>query len=84
VHTFRCGHAGGQSRDYVRAALERGLQEMAFTDHIPLYFLPGDDPDPTIAMTRAELPGYVAEVEGLREEFAGRIEVLHGLEADNA
>jgi len=71
-------------RAYVEAALARGLDEIAFTDHVPLYFLPGDDPDPTIAMTRAELPGYVDEVAALRAEFAGRIDVLLGLEADYA
>jgi histidinol-phosphatase (PHP family) len=71
-------------RAYVETALARGLDEIAFTDHIPLYFLPGEDPDPTIAMTRAELPGYVEEVAALREEFAGRIDVLLGLEADFA
>lgn len=84
VHTFRCGHAGGATRDYVLAALSQGLSEIAFTDHIPLYFLPGEDPDPHLAMTRAELPGYVEEVRALREEFAGRIDVLLGLEADYA
>ncbi len=84
VHTARCGHAGGTMRAYVEAALGRGLSEIAFTDHVPLYFLPGDDPDPGIAMTRAELPGYVDEVLALREEFAGRIDVLLGLEADYA
>ncbi len=71
-------------RAYVETALARGLVEIAFTDHIPLYFLPGDDPDPGIAMTRGELPGYVEEVLALREEFAGRIDVLLGLEADYA
>jgi histidinol-phosphatase (PHP family) len=84
VHTERCGHAGGAMRAYVESALARGLTEIAFTDHVPLYFLPGDDPDPGIAMTRGELPGYVEEVAALREEFAGRIEVLLGLEADYA
>ncbi len=84
VHTARCGHAGGAMRAYVETALARGLDEIAFTDHVPLYFLPGDDPDPGIAMTRAELPGYVEEVLALREEFAGRIDVLLGLEADYA
>jgi histidinol-phosphatase (PHP family) len=84
VHTSRCGHAGGAMRAYVEAALARGLHEIAFTDHVPLYFLPGDDPDPGIAMTRAELPGYVEEVYALREQFAGRIDVLLGLEADYA
>jgi len=71
-------------RACVETALARGLTEMAFTDHVPLYFLPGDDPDPGIAMTRAELPGYVAEVEELKGEFAGRIDVLLGIEADYA
>jgi len=84
VHTARCGHAGGEMRDYVLAALGKGLAEIAFTDHVPLYFLPGEDPDPTIAMTSGELPGYVAEVRALRNEFAGRIDVLLGLEADYA
>ena len=71
-------------RAYVEAALARGLDEIAFTDHVPLYFLPGEDPDPSIAMTRAELPGYVDEVHALGKEFAGRIDVLLGLEADYA
>jgi histidinol-phosphatase (PHP family) len=84
VHTARCGHAGGAAREYVLAALARGLSEIAFTDHVPLYFLPGDDPDPGIAMTRAELPAYIEEVAALREEFRGRIDVLLGLEADYA
>jgi len=48
------------------------------TDHVPLYFLPGDDPDPGLAKTRAELPGYVEEVQALREEYRGRIDVLLG------
>jgi histidinol-phosphatase (PHP family) len=84
VHTSRCGHAGGAMRAYVEAGIARGLTEIAFTDHVPLYFLPGVDPDPGIAMTRSELPGYVEEVHALREEFAGRIDVLLGLEADYA
>ncbi len=84
VHTYRCGHAGGASRDYVKTAIERGLDEIAFTDHVPLYFLEGNDPLPDFAMAADELPGYVAEVLALRDEFAGRIDVLLGLECDFA
>ena len=84
VHTARCGHAGGATRDYVLHAVSRGLTEVAITDHVPLYFLEGDDPDPGLAMTRGELPGYVEEVLALREEFRGRIDVLLGIEADYA
>jgi histidinol-phosphatase (PHP family) len=84
VHTARCGHAGGATRDYVLHGLSRGLTEIAITDHVPLYFLQGEDPDPGIAMTRGELPGYVEEVLALRDEFRGRIDVLLGIEADFA
>lgn len=84
VHTARCGHAGGSTRDYVLSALARGLTEVAITDHVPLYFLEGDDPEPEFAMAADELPGYVEEVLALREEFAGRIDVLLGIEADYA
>lgn len=84
VHTFRCGHAGGASRDFVLQAIDRGLSEIGFTDHIPLYFLPEDRRDPKLAMREDQFEGYVREVEGLREEFAGRIAVRLGLEADYA
>ncbi|HSB62681.1 MAG TPA: histidinol-phosphatase HisJ family protein, partial [Thermoanaerobaculia bacterium] len=84
VHTFRCGHAGGASRDFVRRAIERGLSEIAITDHIPLYFLPESERDPKLAMGEDEFDGYVAEVEALRDEFAGTIPVRLGLEADYA
>jgi histidinol-phosphatase (PHP family) len=84
VHTFRCGHAGGASRDFVERALERGLGEIAFTDHIPLYFLPAERRDPKLAMREEDLEGYLAEVALLAEEFRGRIPVRLGLEADYA
>jgi histidinol-phosphatase (PHP family) len=84
VHTYRCGHAGGASRDFVRRAIDRGLIEIGFTDHIPLYFLPEPLRDPRLAMREEQLDDYLAEVEALRHEFAGAIEVRLGLEADYA
>lgn len=84
VHTFRCGHAGGASRDYVEKAIERGLAEIAFTDHIPLYFLPKDERDPSLAMREDQFDGYLEEVRRLQDEFRGRIAIRLGLEADYA
>lgn len=84
VHTFRCGHAGGASRDFVRRALERGLGEIAFTDHVPLYFLPEEARDPKLAMREEDFDGYLEEVATLGHEFRGRIPVRLGLEADYA
>jgi histidinol-phosphatase (PHP family) len=84
VHTFRCGHAGGASRDFVLRAIEQNLSEMAFTDHIPLYFLPSERRDPRLAMRQDQFDEYLREVEALTKEFAGRIPVRLGLEADYA
>ncbi len=84
VHTFRCGHAGGATRDFVLRAIERGLLEIGFTDHIPLYFLPEERRDPKLAMREEQFDGYLREIEELREEFSGRIAVRLGLEADYA
>jgi histidinol-phosphatase (PHP family) len=84
VHTFRCGHAGGASRDFVLQAIGRGLSEIAFTDHIPLYFLPESERDPKLAMREDQFEGYVREIEALREEFRGAIAIRLGLEADYA
>ncbi len=35
IHTNRCGHADGEASDYVRAAINCGLDEIGFNDHLP-------------------------------------------------
>jgi histidinol-phosphatase (PHP family) len=84
VHTSRCGHAGGATRDFVERALSLGLSEIAITDHIPLYFLPDAERDPSLAMREDQFEGYVQEVRSLQREYEGRIAVRLGLEADFA
>ncbi|MGH9442406.1 MAG: histidinol-phosphatase HisJ family protein [Thermoanaerobaculia bacterium] len=84
VHTFRCGHAGGASREFVEKAIERGISEIAFTDHIPLYFLPAEKRDPRLAMREDQFEGYLEEVRSLQQEFEGRLPIRLGLEADYA
>ncbi len=82
THTARCGHAGGLDEEYVEAAIARGLAAIAMTDHVPFYWLPPERHDPRLAMAPDELPRYVDAVLALRERYAGRVEVLLGLEAD--
>ncbi len=82
THTARCGHAGGRDEEYLEAAMTRGLDAIAVTDHAPFYWLPREEHDPTLAMAPEELPRYVDAVLALKERYAGRIEVLLGLEAD--
>lgn len=82
THTARCGHAGGRDEEYVEAAIAAGLAAIAVTDHLPFYWLPAQAHDPTLAMRAEELPRYVEAVLAVRERYAGRIEVLLGIEAD--
>jgi len=80
IHTKWCGHASGETRDYVEAAVARGLTEIGFADHLPV-------PCPVaekLYMNREELANYVAEVTLLQAEYAGRIRILLAGECDFA
>ncbi|MCF8010384.1 MAG: histidinol-phosphatase HisJ family protein [Clostridiales bacterium] len=81
LHTARCGHARGTMEEYVNAARAKGIVEIGFADHIPMYWLPEEERDPELAMTMNELPEYVNEVEDLRERFKD-ITIWLGIEAD--
>ncbi len=81
-HTTRCGHASGTMEEYAERAVDAGLAEIGFSDHLYLYFLPPGRRDPTLAMREEELPEYVESVLKLRDRYAGRIDVRLGLEAD--
>jgi histidinol-phosphatase (PHP family) len=81
IHTRRCGHAAGEMAEYVLEARGKGLKEIGFADHIPMYFLPLAERDPGIAMGEQELPDYVADVRALQERFAP-FPVKLGIEAD--
>jgi len=82
THTARCGHATGWEEDYIRRACELGLAGIAITDHIPFYWLPREQHDPTLAMAPEELPRYVESVLSLKEKYRGQIQVFLGIEAD--
>jgi histidinol-phosphatase (PHP family) len=81
THTTRCGHASGSMEEYVERALALGLAEIGFSDHIPLYFLPPEKRDRTLAMAEAELPEYVESVLRLRQRYPD-FTLRLGLEAD--
>ena len=82
THHNRCGHADGEIRDYIEAAIEKGLQMIGISDHSPYFANEKDQPEPGIAMAKSEFPNYVKEVLQLKQEYEGRIEVLLGVESD--
>jgi histidinol-phosphatase (PHP family) len=84
IHTGLCRHAEGDPREYVERAIELGMTEMGFADHLP--FLGGWQPRHDLtddwAMGLDELDGYVTLVQGLAREYADDVRVLLGIEAD--
>lgn len=82
THHARCGHARGGIRDYIEAAIKRGLDIIGISDHSPYFGEKVDHAQPKIAMAKSEFPHYIEEVLRLKEEYRGKIEVLLGIESD--
>lgn len=82
THHERCGHARRGIRDYIEAAIANGLQVIGIADHTPYFSYDKDQAFPKIAMGKSEFPEYVKEVQALKEEYYGKIEVLLGIESD--
>lgn len=82
VHTKRCGHACGEDREYIEAAIKKGLNEMGFADHVPRFY----DPAPGVLVTERgmawdHLEEYVRAVTTYQEEYR-EIAIRLGLEVD--
>lgn len=82
THHARCGHAEGTLEDYVRKAVEIGLDQIGLSDHMPLIHVNPDEYYPGMAMPMEELPKYVEEAFELKEKYKGQIDVRVGLEGD--
>jgi histidinol-phosphatase (PHP family) len=82
VHTARCGHATGAMERYVERAIEAGLTELGFSDHLFMYWLPPDRRDPELGMAEWEHEFYIEDVERCRSQFAPDISIRLSTEAD--
>jgi histidinol-phosphatase (PHP family) len=82
VHTARCGHAVGAMERYVEQAIEGGLHELGFSDHLYMYWLPPDRRDPELGMAEWEHDFYIEDVERCRSRYASDIRIRLSTEAD--
>ena len=82
THSYRCGHAAGSMREYIDAAIARGIDEIGLTDHLWLYFEEPERRNATWAMAESEYALHYEEMLALRDEYAGRIAVRVSVEAD--
>jgi len=82
-HHYRCGHATRTMRNYIDQAITLGMRSFGVSDHGPAYFIEGvDHAFPGTQMAVSELPAYVKEAIALKGEYAPRIDVRVGIEAD--
>jgi len=67
--------------DYVRAAIAKGLDEMGFSDHFIMVYLPPSLAQDDYCMKAEELPLYIKKVKELQEAHTD-IEIKLGIEVD--
>lgn len=80
THTVRCHHAAGTEREFIEAAIAEGITELGFSDHSPYPF-----PDGHVSgfrMLPEETAEYFETLRALREEYADRITIHIGFEAE--
>ncbi|MFW6221641.1 MAG: histidinol-phosphatase HisJ family protein [Fibrobacterota bacterium] len=84
IHTPYCGHAQGKTIEYVESAVEQGLQEICFTDHLGRYYLTPSQKKRywDWGMDECQIARYIAEIDDLRDTFEDRISIKTGLEID--
>lgn len=77
-HTPLCKHAVGEPTEYAAVAEERGLRGLLVTCHNPM----PDGFSARVRMSPEQFDEYIDLVAKTRDEWAGRVDVRLGLEAD--
>jgi histidinol-phosphatase (PHP family) len=77
VHTSLCNHANGTMEQYIRQAVEIGLTEICFLDHLILH-----EKGRRLTMSPEELPFYFHAARHLGNKYKDQIQVKVGLEVD--
>ena len=77
VHTSLCNHANGTMEQYIRQAVEIGLTEICFLDHLILH-----EKGRRLTMSPEELPFYFHAARHLANKYKDQIQVKVGLEVD--
>lgn len=80
THTWRCGHAVGDVREYVEQAIAAGMQILGFADHTPYPYANGYLSHIRMELGQAE--DYFRTVSDLKQEYAGEITLHIGVEAE--
>jgi histidinol-phosphatase (PHP family) len=77
VHTPFCNHAVGSMAQYVQHAMDAGLAQICFLDHLTV-----SDHEKGLSMAPDEVPFYFQAAKLLARQYRDRIDVRVGLEID--
>jgi len=75
-HTTLCNHATGSMEEYVKKAIEKGIDIFGFSCHAPMSF------EPEYRMSLAQSKVYEKEVLKLKEKYKDKINILLAYEVD--
>ena len=87
THTYRCGHAVGNEREYVEKAIELGFSELGFSEHAPMPFPDNLLPENlerllSMRLKTEEAEEHFSTLVDLREEYKNDIKIHIGLEVE--
>lgn len=78
THTYLCGHAGGSVDDYVRTAVNNGLEVLGMSDHFV-----SPDPSCTAFINFETLDTkYLQPIRAARKAYGDRIKILSAVEIE--
>jgi len=80
THTSRCGHASGTAEEYVIRAMENGITDMGFADHVPFRLEDGTESGYRVPISEAV--SYCEEIRALGEKYKDRIRLRVGFESE--
>ncbi|MBE6062059.1 MAG: histidinol-phosphatase HisJ [Clostridium butyricum] len=85
IHSPYCPHGTKDSLDsYVEKALEIGLEEISFTEHMPLeiYFMPNKEFLDECFLSKDDVQKYFDDVYRVKKKYFGKIKINLGFEVD--
>lgn len=80
THTKRCGHAKGESENYILRAIENGIKDMGFSEHLPFTF--PDGYESYFRLPSGQINEYLDELNFLREKYKDKINIKIGFEME--
>ncbi len=83
IHTSYCRHAKGTVDDYVRSAIQLGMDEICITDHLHRYYLTPEENKKywSWGMYEEDLEKYINDILKAQKEYP-EIKIRMGIEAD--